>query len=280
MVSGFLFGSAGLFAPAPAPAAQIQSAPGKISAVYQLRFAGLSLGHFKIWSNVQEGRYSLQGQGDLRFLAGLIFELKGGTASSGVISKTGPLPSAFSFSFQSKKKKGQLVMKFNGGSVSEVASQPPIKISSTAVPVTNKHVKGVLDPLTALFYSAQAKRPGQHDSVCNKRVPVYDGLYRFDLQLSHKRTVRVVRKGKSGYVGPAVICRVKFIPVAGHKPAASNTVFMSQTDDIEVWLIPTPEGRMYVPYHVSIPTPYGTAQATSTAMNIEMAGQKRVALVR
>jgi hypothetical protein len=278
LISGFLFATTGLTALTSAPAA-VKAGPAKISATYKLRFAGLSLGNFKIWSNVQEGRYSLQGQGNLKFLAGFIFELKGGTASSGRVSEKGALPHAFSFNFKTKKKRGQLVMQFNDGTVSQVASQPPLKVSSRAVPVTKKHVQGVLDPLTALFYSARAKQPGKHASVCDKRVPVYDGLYRFDLQLSHKRTVRVVRKGKSGYGGPAVICRIKFIPVAGHRPAAGNTVFMSQTDDIEAWLIPTPDGRMYVPYHVSIPTPYGVAQATSTAMNIEMAGQKRVALV-
>lgn len=279
LLSSCLFGVAGLLGSSPAPAAKPQVAPAKISAVYKLRFAGLSLGDFTIWSNIRGQRYSLQGQGDLKFLAGFVFELKGGTASSGLLAASGPSPNAFSFRFKTKKKQGRLVMKFNGGAVSEVASQPPMKLSTKAVPVTSKHVKDVLDPLTALFYSGRAKSPGQHESVCKRRVPVYDGLYRFDLQLSHKKTVRVIRKGKSGYSGPAVICRVKFIPVAGHKPSASNTVFMSQTNDIEVWLIPTPGGRMYVPYHVSVPTPYGTAQATSKSISIEMAGQKRVALV-
>ena len=40
---------------------------------------------------------------------------------------------------------------------------------------------------------------------------------------------------------------------------------MSASNDIEVWLIKVPQNGMYVPYHVTIPTPYGTATATSTA---------------
>lgn len=280
LLLGTVFGASVLLASTPAAPVRALPTTSKISAVYKVRFAGMPLGNFRIASNVSGDQYSLSGQAKLTFLTGMIFELKGGSASSGTVSEAGPNPAAFSFSFKTKKGQGNLVMKFSGGAVSHVASQPPLKPSPKAVPVTAKHVTGVLDPLTALFFAAKATRPGQHSSVCDRRLPVYDGLYRFDLQLSHKQTVRVVKKkNKGGYAGPAVICRVKYIPVAGHRPHASNTVYMQQTDDIEVWLIPVPDGRTYVPYHVSIPTPYGTAQATSTAFQIETANQKKIALV-
>lgn len=260
----------------------VNSAPAAshISAVYKLRFAGLTLGKFNLAATLTDGNYSLQGSSRITFLTGILFELSGGTTSSGIVAASGPRPAAFSFNFKTKKAKGHLVMKFSRGGVSQVASQPPLRSVPNAIPVEDAHVRDVLDPLTALFMTGRATAPGRHASVCDRRLPVYDGLYRFDLQLSHKKTVRVVKKGKSGYRGPAVICKVKFIPVAGHMPHASQIAFMSQTEEIEAWLIPLPGEDIYVPYHVSIPTPYGTAQMTSTAFHLETADQRKYALVQ
>jgi hypothetical protein len=280
MLMVLVLGTVVLAATVPANTARAWPAGSKMSAVYKLRFAGIKIGNFSISSHVTGGRYALRGEGRITLLTSLIFEMTGGVASSGSLSQSGATPAAFSFNFKTKKNAGgHLVMKFNDGAVSQVASQPPLRPHPTAIPVTEKHVTGVLDPLTALFFATETKGPGHPASVCDRRIPVYDGLYRFDLQLSHKKTVRVLRKGKSGYAGPAVICRVKYIPVAGHSPYASAIAYMAETDDIEVWLIPLPENHMYAPYHMSIPTPYGTAQATSTAFHVETANQKTIALV-
>jgi len=252
----------------------------KISAAYQVEFAGINLGAFNVATSLADGQYAVQSSGKLKFISGILFEIQGGASSSGYMSDAGAKPVAFSFNFRTGKNKGgRMLMSFENGAVSEVESLPPLKLPPEHVPVTEKHVEGVLDPLSALFVAAASGKPGE-GSICDQRVPVYDGLYRFDLQLSHKKSIRVLKKGKTGYAGPAVICKVKYVPVAGHNPRGANTVFMMENDDIEVWLIPLPEGGMYAPYHVSIPTPYGTAQATSTAFTIETANRKNIALVR
>lgn len=271
--------------PAPllhAVPAAAQTIPEKLSAIYKIRFAGLNLGDFKVWSNVADGKYSIEGQGKIKFLTGMIFEIKGESSSSGKVSgkNARPVPDAFSFTFNTKKKQGYLLMKFTNGAVAQVASQPPLRSHPKAIQVTAKHVDGVLDPLTALFFAVSATRPGDHGSVCDRTVAVYDGKYRFDLQLSHKKTVKVLKKGKSGYNGPAAICRVKFVPVAGHRPHASNMAFMSNTNDIEVWMMPLPQSNMYAPYHISVPTPYGTAQATARSFHVETANHQKTALVQ
>lgn len=277
--SALLLGTMGVSATAPATPVFAGPGPTKFTAVYKVRFGGLKLGGFRIWTNVTNDRYDVWGQGKLTFLTGIIFEIKGDSASSGKVLPAGPQPANFSFGFKTKKGRGQLAMKFDNGAVAQVAAQPALRIHERAVPVTAKHVTGVMDPLTALFFSTESRAPGEHSSACDQRVPIYDGKYRFDIQLTHKKTVRVARKGKSGYRGPAVICKVKFIPVAGHRPATKNVMFFSNTDEIEAWLIPLPHGRAYVPYHVTIPTPYGTAKITSVEFHIERSGQKKIALI-
>ena len=52
-----------------------------------------------------------------------------------------------------------------------------------------------------------------------------------------------------------------------------------KTRDIEVWFVPVPGTKFYVPYHVTMPTPYGQASATSTVFDVETNGRKKIAVV-
>ena len=66
---------------------------------------------------------------------------------------------------------------------------------------------------------------------------MFDGDWRFDLQLSPKRRVRLRKETPTGYSGYAAICRVKFIPISGYRPDDPDIKLMSQSDAIEVWLV-------------------------------------------
>ncbi|MGE0613802.1 MAG: DUF3108 domain-containing protein [Hyphomicrobiales bacterium] len=280
---GYMLAGAAALGLALSPAPTGVSAAGanysKLSAAYKVRFAGLPLGTFEIWTNLSRSSYSMLGRGDFTFLLSVLFELKGTTQSSGLITPAGLNPSAFSFNFKTKKQKGWLDMKFAGGKVTNVSSEPVLTVNENSIPVTDKDMTGVLDPLSALFMTTRSKSDEVDGSVCRQRIPVYDGKYRFDLVLSHKQTVRVVKEGNSGYEGPAVVCRVKYVPVSGHRPGNSTVEFMAQTDDIEIWLIPLRHERMYAPYHLVMPTPYGEATATSSALHMELEGQQKASLV-
>lgn len=280
-LAGIVLGAAGLTVTLSA-AEPLKAAPehSRLAAVYEIRFAGLKLGKFEVWSNVNEESYSLRGKGHLKFITGLIFEISGGTTSTGAVTDNGPRPMSFAFDFDTGKHKGELAMKFEGDSVSHVMAKPPFVDHPKDIPVTAAHVKGVLDPLSAMFFTAKASNPNPDGSVCPKRVPVFDGKQRFDLVLSHKRTVQVKKRKKGGYGGPAIVCRIKYIPIAGYKPDNSGVKYMEERDDIEVWLIPVPNEDMYVPYHVVLPTPIGKATATTAAFQIETPSRQKITLVR
>lgn len=292
MPSAAVFRSAKCFAvAAPALIASFSAAlpaPGKVSAttshsrlaaVYAIRFAGIKLGKFEVWSNLNDKSYSMRGKGKLKFITGLIFEIKGGATSTGAVTKNGPRPTSFTFNFKTKKNTGKLAMMFDGNAVSHVTAQPPFIENPKDIPVTAAHVKGVLDPLSALFFTAKKAKRNADGSICPGRIPVFDGKQRFDLELSHKKTVQVKKRGKGGYRGQAVVCRIKYIPIAGYKPDNSGIKFMAETDEIEVWLIQVPKKEMYVPYHINIPTPFGTASATSIGLQVEIPGEEKIAVI-
>jgi len=274
VLAGVAFVSA---APEPAP----DPNHSRLSAVYSIRFAGIKLGEFEVWSNINNESYSLRGKGKLKFITGRLFEIKGGTTSAGAVTENGPKPASFAFNFKTKKRRGELAMMFENDSVAYVMAKPPFSNSSKIIPVTEAHVKGVLDPLSAIFFTAKTSNRNEDGSVCPGRIPVFDGKQRFDLVLTHKKTIQVKKKRrKKGYKGPAVVCRIKYVPIAGYKPDNSGVQFMATTEDIEVWLIEVPKSGMFVPYHVTVPTPYGTASATSTAFQVEIPGHEKFAVVR
>ena len=65
-----------------------------------------------------------------------------------------------------------------------------------------------------------------------------------------------------------MICRVKFIPIAGYQPDNPGIRLMPQTDEIEVWLIPVRGTYMYVPYRIVLPTPVGYGSALVTSIQV------------
>jgi hypothetical protein len=68
--------------------------------------------------------------------------------------------------------------------------------------------------------------------------------------------METVRAAK-GYQGPAVVCAVNFVPIAGYVPQRAAIKYLVAQRDIEAWLVPVAGTRVVVPYRVSVPTPLG-----------------------
>ncbi len=263
--------------------AQARSSVSKLYAVYKVHFAGADLGKFRAWVNFSGDRYSIESKTNLELgfiIRGLFFKLDGAASSSGTLGAEHIRPSAYSLFFKTKKGGGRLKMDFNGNSVSQVTSQPPMRPNPKSVEVTKRDVTNVLDPLSAVFVPASSQRSGLDAAVCRQQIAIFDGKHRFNLTLSHKKTVQVKKRGKRGYKGPALVCRVMYSPVSGHRPDNDGLEFMRRNRKIEAWFIPVPGTRVYVPYHISMPTPYGLATATSTVFDVSVSGRNNVALVR
>ena len=71
----------------------------------------------------------------------------------------------------------------------ELAATPPP--SSDRVPVTNSNRQGIVDPLTALLFSADAAGEDLSPEACRHTLPIFDGHQRYDLKLAFKRMDKV-----------------------------------------------------------------------------------------
>jgi hypothetical protein len=242
------------------------STANRIVAVYRVNLGAFNLGNFRLTTVFRGDDYEMRGEGRFTILEGLIYEWKGVTASAGRVTSEGPEPAMYALSYSDGAKTGErLRMTFGDGGVRQVSIVPNRRPGPRTIPVTPEQLEGVLDPMSGAFLVAKSSNPNGDLKVCYQTVPVFDGRQRFNLVLTPKKAVTVKKNGPASYAGPAVICRVKFIPIAGYQPDNPAIKLMSRSNEIEVWLIPVRRTQMYVPYRIVLPTPvgYGTALVTS-----------------
>ena len=213
--------------------------PGRITAVYRVDVGSFNLGTFTLTTTFRGDGYQMRGEGRFTVLAGLIYEWRGVTASTGRVTSAGPEPAMYAFNYSdSGKKFERLRITFDGRSVSGVSIVPRTRPLPRTIPVTSEQLDGVLDPMSSAFLTAKSSNPNGDLNVCNHTLPVFDGRQRYDLVVTPKRSTYVKRTTPAGYGGPAVVCAVKFIPIAGHQPDNPGIRLMAASDEIEVWLIP------------------------------------------
>jgi hypothetical protein len=253
------------------------STASRVVAIYDVALGNFNLGQFRVTTTFRGDAYEMRGEGNFSILEGLIYRWQGTTSSTGRVTDSGPEPAMYALRYSDGGRRGeQLRMTFDGGSVQKVTIYPSRRQNPRTIPVTKEQLEGVLDPMSGAFLTASSQNPNGDLAVCNQILPVFDGLQRFDLVLSPKRAVTVKKTTKGGYGGPAVICRVKFIPIAGYQPDNPGIRMMSQSDEIEVWLIPVRGTFMYVPYRIVLPTPVGYGSAVVSSIHV--GGAKRASL--
>jgi Protein of unknown function (DUF3108) len=263
----------GLTCLSPVSAKAADGWPGAVKATYDVNFNGLNVGTYEFNSTQDGHTYKLTGNAQLSLLLGAL-RWTGATETTGRLSGETAKPSKFGFEFTAQSKVGSTHMSFTDDTVTQVFHNPPPKLKEGVVPVQAQHLKGVLDPLTAVLAISR----GTADNPCSRRIPIYDGTQRFDLMLSPKGQVQLQDARPSGQPTTGYVCRVRYVPIAGYKPDDS-TKYLAQNNDIEIVLRPLPSANIFVPYSVTIPTMAGNATLVARRVNVVSNGQQQIALV-
>ena len=256
----------------PAGAAADNGWPDKVTARYKVSFNGFDIGSFRFESSTDKQTYSLAGSAKLSLLLGA-YKWSGATSSKGVLAGDEPKPSEHVFEYKGGSKSGSVVMTFSKGRVAKATVVPPRSSSKKTVPLSDQHLEGVLDPLSAVM----AMSRGQVDDPCKQKIGIFDGKQRFDLELSFSRRERIKEARPSGEPALGYVCRVRYVPIAGHK-MNKMVASMAANKGIEVILRPIPSANILVPYQVRVPTFLGSAVLTSQRVEITT-GMRQIALV-
>jgi hypothetical protein len=240
------------FAAAPARAATL-------NVDYGLYLAGIPIGSAEVKGTFEGTQYRLELQARLTGL-GAIVGGDGSATASGSMTSTRPTPSAFAARARTSAGERTLRMGLVGGNAVAVVIEPPLEPKLDKVPLADAHKRAVIDPLSAVI-APVVRGPLLEPANCNRTVPVFDGGTRFDMVLSYAGT-RTVEK--PGYSGPVLVCNVRYVPIAGHRPNRPGTKFMQENRDMSVWLAPVEGARVLVPVRISIRTMVGTSVVEAT----------------
>jgi hypothetical protein len=230
-------------------------AQGRVDARYTVTLAGIPLGKGTWAIDISDKQFTAAASGAT---AGLMLIFSSGTgsgASRGAMVAGKPSAATFASNVTTERKTEEIRMNLVNGNVKDVTVTPPQPPHDERVPVTEAHRNGVSDPMTASLIRVPGNGDVVRPEACPKVVSVFDGRMRFDLVFTYKRTENV--KAEKGYEGPAVVCGVQFVPIAGHVPTRTAIKYLAERRDIEAWLVPVASTRVMVPFKVSIPTALG-----------------------
>lgn len=217
--------------------------PARVHAEYEITFNGLKVGGFEFNSQTDANAFKMDGGGKVTVMFGA-FKWSGSSSASGKLDNTAIRPADFVFDLKGTTKAGSTRMTFADGIMTKADITPPPKPRPDAIPLQPQHLKGALDPMTAVM----AITRGGNDP-CSRTVPVFDGQRRLDLVLSpHGQTLLQSADAKAPVTG--IVCRVNYKLVAGHRPG-DETAYMNKHQNIEMVLRPVPSANVYVPYQIT-----------------------------
>src|SRR5215475_5997268 len=150
VLGGWLLSLSGSLAPAAA-----DGWPANVRALYQIDLNGFNVGTFEFRSQAESESYTLSGNARLSILLGA-FTWSGETRSFGTIVNEAPKPASFSFDYQSNLRTGSTKLGFSDGAVTNISNLPPTIPTQPVIPVREHHLKGVVDPLSAIMVLSRA----------------------------------------------------------------------------------------------------------------------------
>jgi hypothetical protein len=236
-------------------AAERAQAQGKLDAQYMVTLAGVQIGKGRWLVDISEDRFTASANGAAAGLLRLFASGDGTSSSQGSMVSGAPVANGFFATVNTAKTKEEFRIRLEGGDAKEFSVTPPPPPDSARVPLTEAHRRGVKDPMTASLVAVPGKGGVLGPQACPSNLPVFDGRYRYDIQLSFKRIDQI--SADKGYSGGTVVCGITFVPIAGYVPDKPGLKYVTAQRDMEVWLAPIAGTRVMVPYRVWVPTPLG-----------------------
>lgn len=238
---------------------------GKVSAHYAVSFLGLPLGEGTMTSTTDGVSYTTTLNARVGGIARLFAPGHGTAVASGRVVGDRTLASSFRTEIHTRGQVETTAIGMAAGNVQSVSISPQKPPHPQATPVPDNELRGVLDPLSAGIFVTPGTGPVVAAGACNRRSRIYNGRERFDLIFSFV-AVRPVEIG--GYKGDAVVCSVRYEPVAGYRRDRTDHEQARQRR-AEIVLVPVKGLRSLIPARISIQTGFGTGIAQATRLDLD-----------
>ncbi len=220
-----------------------------------LSMAGIPVGKLAFDIKIGDGKYNISGFAKTYGASKLFSKAKGSANSGGRYENYRLTNISHSLNYTTKKKKGNVVLKFGENGL-EFAKVTPIKaIKPGTVIVKPSHLKSVQDPVSTTLIAVDPGMVGNGAAICNRTLAVYDGKNRFDLKMRYKGKRKVVTRG---FKGTSYVCGVRYLPVAGHRPHKKEIKRLTANKNMEISLARIGNSSLYGLIQFKVKTKYGT----------------------
>jgi hypothetical protein len=236
-------------------------AEGRLDARYTVTLAGIPIGKGAWVVDISSDQYTAAASGATAGLMRVFASGRGSGASRGSMVNGTPVPSSFAASISSDKTE-EIRMTLGSGGVKDYVITPSLPPDPDRVPLTEAHLRGVTDPMTGSLVRVSGAGDLVGPQACQRPTQIFDGRMRYTLKFAYKRIEQV--KAEKGYQGPAVVCAVYFVPLAGYIPSRSALKYLQEQRDMETWLAPIAGTHLLVPFRMSVPTPLGSGVLQAT----------------
>lgn len=224
---------------------------------FSITIAGIPVGNAQVSSYFDGDKFDILANGRTAGVSRLVSDGRGTFSTSGHLRAGKIVPSSFKMDTIDEELITKVRMAMSDGSIRELFAAPPLARKADRIPVEERHYHNILDPLSAFMVVLDEDGRIKPEDACNRTIPVFDGWQRFDVLLSFKEQRKVRLGGRDGYAGPVVICKARYLPIAGHRPSRSSTVYLQNNENMEMWLAPVAGVPVLVPVNIKIGTRLG-----------------------
>lgn len=154
-----------------------------------------------------------------------------------------------------------IAVTYSSGNVNSFVVDPPLPIRVDRVPIERAQLTGVNDMLSAFILKANSLDA----SVCNRRLQIFSGTERFDLNMRFASAENAT-SARTGYQGPVVLCQIDYEPISGHFSTSDITRYLADSDRILIWYAPVEGSSTFIPYRVLIGTAMGDLSMVLTRL--------------
>lgn len=239
-----------------------------VRAKYTISYLGLPVGDMDTIRTFGASTYQTGIDARVTGIATIVSNFKMNMKSNGVIRKNVVQPNNFAAEETGSGESQTMRLTLVGGSVKSAEIVPPVKDMDERVPLLDEHKRDIVDPASTLIMTVPLGQDPLGPSACNRTFRVFDGFSRSDIALEYVKTEDV---NTSGYRGKVSVCSVRYLPIAGYKPAATMTTFMQSNTGIEMRLAPIPDTQQLLMVSATIPLPLGVASLQIEELQIEPA---------
>ncbi|MCB1500487.1 MAG: DUF3108 domain-containing protein [Bauldia sp.] len=245
-------------------------------ATYAITLGGAVIGRASASSKFVGSSYDASIQGATSGVSRMVTDATAALSGSGRLAGQRVLPSSFELETEENGFGTHVRMAMNSGRVTEVTAVPSLSKAPDRIPVTQSHKTGVVDPLSAFLVPMDRPEAPLGRAACDRRIKVFDGWTRFDVQLSFK-AMKAVDGGRNTYAGQVVVCGARLFPIAGHRSGGESIADMIDSDKVEIWLVPVERTGVLVPYRIILGTRWGDLVVFATRFTATASAQHAAA---